>query len=327
MPIQNFAKGGSAFGGKKICLMLAGGTIIAEDENFFVEKPSDMAVWLQKMPELLIMAHFELVYICGEKSHEYGPKLWQRLAKEIFDRRDDYDGFIVTNSPHDVVYNSIAMSFALKNINKPVIFTGSQLPVINKDLVDVKNLPISGLGVKANLINSVQVATTNFGGVGLIFGNRCLRPTKAVRENIYSFNVFFSVDNSSLAKIDFGVSLLEPASTGKRNPELKNNFADEILSVKYYSGMDFKIFAKAAANYSGVMIESLPLEPFEENFLQGLKKIKELVLIYNRFYVPRLKADNLIEIFDLTKETALVKFIWALGQSKDLNEIRSLMLN
>ena len=61
--------------------------------------------------------------------------------------------------------------------------------------------------------------------------------------------------------------------------------------------------------------------------MQGLKKIKELVLIYNRFYVPRLKADNLIEIFDLTKETALVKFIWALGQSKDLNEIRSLMLN
>ena len=75
------------------------------------------------------------------------------------------------------------------------------------------------------------------------------------------------------------------------------------------------------------MIESLPLEPFEENFLQCLKKIKKLVLIYNRFYVPRLKADNLIEIFDLTKETALVKFIWALGQSKDLNEIRSLMLN
>ena len=324
---KNSATGGSAFSGKKICLMLAGGTIIAENENFFVEKANDMPIWLEKMPELLIMAHFELVYMGGEKSHEYGPKFWQRLAKEIFDRRDDYNGFIVTNSPQDAVYNSIAMSFALKSIDKPVIFTGSQLPVINKDLVDVKNLPVSGLGVKANLINAVQVATTNFGGVGLIFGNRCINPVKAVRENVYSFNIFSSVDNSSLAKIDFGVSLLESVPQVDRQPELKNNFAEDILSVKYYSGMDFKIFAKAADNYSGVMIESLPLKPFEENFVQGLKKIKKPVLIYNRFYVPPLKADNLIEIFDLTKETALVKFIWALGQSKNFNEIRSLMLN
>jgi len=317
MPIQN----------KKICLMLAGGTIIAENENFFVEEPSDMQIWLDKMPELLIMAHFDPIYICGEKSPEHGPKFWTRLAKEIFDRKYDYDGFIITNPPHDVLYNSIAMSFALSGINKPVIFTGSQLPVINKDLVDFKNLPVSGLGVKANLINAVQVATTNFGGVGLIFGNRCIRPTKAIRENVYSFNVFSSVDNSSLAKIDFGISLLEPVQAGRRKPELKNTFVDDVLSVKYYSGMNFEIFEKAAKNYSGFMIESLPLEPFAPDFLEGLKKLKKPILIYNRFYVPQLKANNLIEVFNLTKKTALVKFIWALGQSKDLHEIRSLMFN
>lgn len=307
--------------------MLAGGTIIAENENFFVEEASDMPIWLDKMPELLIMAHFEPMYICGEKEHDHGPKFWARLAKEIFDLKYDYDGFIITNPAHDVLHNSIAMSFALANINKPVIFTGSQLPVINKDLVDLKNLPVSGLGVKANLINAVQVATMRFGGVGLIFGNRCLRPARAVRENVYSFNVFNSVDDSSLAKIDFGVSLLEPMPGGRRKPELKNSFADDVLAIKYYSGMDFEIFEKAAKHYSGIMIESLPLEPFEAGFLRGLKKIPKPILVYNRFYVPKLQADNIIEVFDLTKETALVKFIWALGQSKDINEVRSLMIN
>lgn len=312
---------------RKVCLLIAGGTILADNDDFFVEEPSDVQIWMDKMPELMIMGKIEPVFVCGEKTNLHGAKLWKNLANEVCSRLKNYNGFIVTSPTNDVLYNSIALSFALPNIPKPVVFTGSQLPVVNKNLLDKRKQPYSGLGVKPNLINAVQVAGMEFGAVGIMFGNRCLMPTKTNREDIYSMNIFTSVDDSCLAKIDFGISMLKevPDLTGPF--QLKDNFSENVTYLKYYPGMDFAFFKKITAGTGGVIFEALTLEPFGKDFLDGLKTLKKPILVYNRFYVPKLNAENIIEVFGLTKESAIVKFIWALGQSNDVNEIRSLMLN
>lgn len=306
-------------------MLLAGGTALSEQDRQPVNSAADVEGWIKKLPELAIMGQLEPVFIRGEEDHPRGPVLWQQLAEEVFKRYDDFDGFIITSAPHDMLYNAVALSFAFKNLNKPVVLTGSPLASVGKAMAEAKKFPLSGLGIRANLINAVQIATMPFGAVGIIFGKFCLRAVKAQRTELYSLNIFFGQDDSYLAKIDFSFSLFEPFIPPIRPLELKNNFEPNVLSLDYYPGLDFEKFSQAVKGASGLLVKGLSLEPFDKKFLAGLKKLDLPVLAYNRFYMPPLNGDNLIEVFNLTKETALIKFMWALGQTRDYSEIRKLM--
>ena len=81
-------------------------------------------------------------------SSDVEPTLWQRLAELIKDRYDDYDGFVILHGTDTMAYSASALSFMLDGLGKPVIFTGSQLP-IGRPRTDGKE----------NLISSVEIAT------------------------------------------------------------------------------------------------------------------------------------------------------------------------
>ena len=163
--------------------------------------------------------------------------------------------------------------------------------------------------------------------MGLLFGNRCLWPAKTRQAAVYSLNVFESVDESYLAKVDFGISPAEKINPPQKKPVLKNQFEEKVLALKYYPGMEAGGLKQLAVGYRGLFIESLALEPFSQEFLKGLADAKMPVVVFNRFYVPPFNQENLIEIFNLTKETALVKFMWALGQTRETSEVRNIMFN
>ncbi|MCX6785866.1 MAG: asparaginase domain-containing protein [Candidatus Komeilibacteria bacterium] len=310
---------------KKIYLLLAGGTILSEDDAFCVEKEADMEKWLNRMPELKIMADLIPVFICGETSGLRGPALWQKLSAEIFSRLDSAEGFIVTSGLSNILYNAISVSFGILNLNKPVVFTGSQLPVVKKELVGPKKATPAGLGIKANLINAMQMASMDFGGSVLIFGNRCLRAVRSVHSAVYSLNVFNSLDDSYLAKIDFGVTFGENLSLPVQPPVLKNQFADKVVELKYYPGLDFECLSSLAKTATGLMLNVSNLEFFSKEFAAKLKTLPVPVLAFDHLFVPGYNVKNIIECSGQTKATALVKFSWALGQTADQAEIRRLM--
>ncbi|MFA6305056.1 MAG: asparaginase domain-containing protein [Patescibacteria group bacterium] len=315
----------SQFPNKKVCLLLAGGTALAENDSTPIQTEADVAPWLKKLTELAIIGEITPVFICGEENRLLGQVLWQKLSQTIFERLNDFDGFVVTSISPDLLYNALALSFALQNLNKPVVFIGSPLLAVHKNLIEAKKVSLNGLGLRASLINAIQIATMPFGAVGLVFGKFCLRAVKTPHIDLYSLNIFGAPDESYLAKIDFSFSLFEPLALPSGTTTLKNNFAAKVLSVDYYPGLDFEAFKKSIQGAAGVMLKGLSFAPLDESFLEKLKKLSIPVLVYNRFYVPPLNGDNLIECYNLTKQTALIKFIWALGQTSDLAEIRGLM--
>ncbi|MBU1036604.1 asparaginase [Patescibacteria group bacterium] len=310
---------------KKICLLIAGGTILSEKDQAKVEKNSDIQTWLEKMPELSIVAEIEPVFIIGENNDFSGKELWQKIIKEIYERLDSFAGFIVTSRVNNIIYNALAVSFAMVNLNKTVIFTGSQLPVINKESILLKKT-FGGLGIKANLINAIQIATMELPVVGLMFGNSFIRAVKAVRSTVYALNIFSSVDNTYLAKIDFGISPQEKVKLPTSKPELKNNFASEVLVIKYYPGFNLDLIKDSLKQSKGLFIEGLAIQTLNKKFIEDLKSLKIPVVVYNNFFIEDLKTKNIIEVSKMTKETALVKFMWVLGQTKDLVKIKELML-
>jgi len=315
---------------KKICLLFAGGTTIDEKDiwDSSVNKAEDINNWLKQIPELSLIATVNPVFICAGERELSGIKLWQKVSQQIYNNLNNYDGFVVLFDTETILFNGIALSFALLNLNKPVILTGSQITseaVKQPDWQVKKAKAYGGLGVKSNLINAVQVATMEIPAVGLIFGNHCLRAVKAIRSAYNDLNIFASADERYLAKIDFGISPTEKFELPKAKLILKNKFAPEVLNIKYYPGLDFKLIKSSLQKSQGVLIESLEGEPITTEFLTNLAKLKIPVIIYNKLGLPRLYKKNLIEISNLTLPTTLIKFKWALAQTNNLEELRNLM--
>lgn len=300
---------------KKIFLLLCGGTAL-EEKNIratSVNKPEDIPHWLEQIAEAAIMAELEPVFICADKGLS-GVDLWQKLSKEIYQRINDFEGFVVLLDVESTLSTSIALSFALENFNKPVILTGSQITEQSIKLPDWQNKKAKaygGLGVKANLINAVQIATMNLPAVVLMFGSRIVRAVKAQRVQALGLNLFESVDDKYLGKIDFGISLTEKFTNPQQSPNLKDNFETNIKILEYFSGMDLKDLNDNKVK--GKLIRNLP----DLSLLDGYQG-KAPVVVYNPHLFTIQKKDKVIVVNNMTWETTLIKFMWALAQ-KDSN--------
>ena len=134
-----------------VLLIYTGGTIgMKADPVDGTLKPFDFSGILEEVPELRKFAMKIDSYTFNPiiDSSDVEPALWQSLARLILERYDDYDGFVVLHGTDTMAYSASVLSFMLENLGKPVVFTGSQLPI--------GKLRTDG---KENLISAVEIAT------------------------------------------------------------------------------------------------------------------------------------------------------------------------
>ena len=308
----------------KICLLFAGGTAISDKDikGSSVNGKKDINGWLELVPEISLMASIEPVFVCADKDMS-GIELWQNLATEIYNRLNEAVGFVILTNLDSVLYSGVALSLALKNINKPVILTSSQITESNVKLPDWSQKKVKaygGLGVKANLINAVQLATMNLPAVALMFGNRIIRAVKAKRTGFLGLNIFSSVDDSYLGRIDFGISLLEKYKPSTDEVFLKNKFESSVSVTDYFPGADF-------LNILDIKTKGKVVRQLSDLKLLSNYKDSCPLVIYNRFLSEVSENQNILTINNMTWETCLVKFLWSLGQSNKIDEIRGFMFN
>ena len=181
-----------------VLLIYTGGTIgMKEDPTDGTLKPFDFNGILEEVPELrkfaLKIDSFAFNPLID--SSEVEPTLWQSLARLIKERYDDYDGFVILHGTDTMAYSASALSFMLENLGKPVIFTGSQLP-IGSPRTDGKE----------NLISAVEIATAKDSHghpmvpeVCICFNSQLLRGNRSVKVNATGFDAFKSPNYPPLA--------------------------------------------------------------------------------------------------------------------------------
>ncbi len=134
-----------------ILLIYTGGTIgMKQDPQDMTLKPYDFGQILEEVPELKKFA-FKIDSIAFNPlihSSEVEPSLWQSLARLIEQKYSDYDGFVILHGTDTMAYSASALSFMLENLAKPVVFTGSQLPI-----------GVPRTDGKENLISAVEIAS------------------------------------------------------------------------------------------------------------------------------------------------------------------------
>ena len=188
----------------KVLLIYTGGTIgMNRNPQTGALEPFDFEHLLQNVPEL---RQFDLQIDTYQfqppiDSSDMSPRLWTDLSHVIADRYTDYDGFVVLHGTDTMAYTASVLSYMMENLTKPIIFTGSQLPI--------GLLRTDG---KENLITSIEIAAACddeghalVPEVGIYFNGHLLRGNRTTKQSADEFNAFESFNYPHLA--DAGVNI------------------------------------------------------------------------------------------------------------------------
>lgn len=314
---------------KKVLLLFGGGASLLDRSGKAseVQNAKDVHAWLRSIPELSLIASVKPMFLYSETSFDAYPKWWKTIAQTITERFKDYDGFIVTQDVDAIPYTAAALSLMLRDIGKPVIITGSSLQSHKSSKAGGSANELAEIGIRANLVNAVQVATLDIGEVAVLFGNRLIRGGNIIRHTTSSLNIFESAGDSVLGRVDFGLKI--ESNRKKRTntpPMLSTNLKTRILQMTMIPSAVFPALPDLSAQkIDGIFITGHA--SFSSEALSRITSLAEKHKIPVGVFVesPIGYSKHFLVVSNMTPIMALTKFMWVLGQGASLFEMQKLL--
>jgi L-asparaginase len=312
---------------KKILLIATGGTIASSKKEHGVEPSFGAEGLLEFVSYDKSACDIHSKLIMNIDSVNMNPGLVAKIAQTIYESYNDYDGFVITHGTDTLGHTSALLTYMLRNIKKPVILTGSQIPIGSPDTDATRNLS-----------EALRFSLEDIWGVFVAFDGKLINGTRVNKFRTKSKDAFRSVNYPYAAHIEsgeiaFNKEVIIELKAGMDEPfALKTALCTNILIIKLYPGMDNKIFDYLKKEYKGIIIESFGTGavPCEGGNYDVAARIRELLdegvsvavttqcfeegVNLGEYKVGRELARNkIILVRDMATEAVASKLMWALG--------------
>lgn len=326
---------------KKILVCNTGGTIgMKATLRGYLPQAGFLEEQMRRMPELkhAEMPEYEL--------HEFDPLLdsanmrpsnWLTIAQYIESRYAEYSGFVVIHGTDTMAYTSSALSFLLTGLDKPVVLTGSQIP-----LCEFRN------DARENLITSLLVAANSeLPEVTICFGGFLLRGCRARKVTANGFDAFQSPNIAPLGtigtRININKALIRPQSAEPFRLAFSTDSSPQVAAIRLFPGIDREILTNLfRPPLKGIVIEAFGVgnaPSNDEQFLRVIQAAVErdvIIVVCTQCHHGRvdlheyaagraLAHAGAISGFDMTAEAALAKLYCLLNQGLTADEVKSRM--
>jgi len=324
-----------------ILLIYTGGTIgMVKDYKSNALKVFNFDQIKDKIPELNLLA-CEIQTISFDTpidSSNMRPAYWVKIADIIETYYDKIDGFVVLSGTDTMSYTASAISFMFENLSKPVIFTGSQLPI-----GDLRT------DAKENLITAIQIAATRdgdtpkIGEVCLYFEYKLFRANRTTKVSAEQFEAFYSPNFPELGEsgvhLNFNETVLKKVNQSK-TLIVRKNFEANIVILKLYPGINQQIVKSILEipYLNGVILETYGAgnAPTDSWFTQLIQNainknifiinvsqcISGSVMLGHYETSAQLKDIGIINGKDITTESAVAKLKYLIGENIPPNNFK-----
>lgn len=325
-----------------ILIIYTGGTIgMVNDAKTGTLIPFDFAQIKENVPELARLNYQLAVHSFDPilDSSNMNPKIWAELAELINEKYYQFDGFVILHGSDTMSYTAAALSFMLQNLAKPVVLTGSQLPIgeIRTD-------------AKENLITALEIAATKKDGkamvpeVSVYFDYQLFRGNRSIKNDSEKFEAFFSPNYPVLAEagvnLDFFSNYILPIPTEEF--QIHTSFNSNIGVLKMYPGITENVVsAITKSNVDAIILEAFgsgntTTEDWFINCLQEAISNDKIIVDISQckggsvklgMYETsrKLQKMGVLSGYDMTFEATVTKLMYLMGQGLSKAEIKQKM--
>lgn len=324
----------------QILIIYTGGTIgMMSDPQTKVLKPINFEQIMDNVPELEKLNCKIKVHSFDEiiDSSNMNPVIWSELAGLIESNYDTVDGFVILHGSDTMAFTASVMSFMLENLAKPIIFTGSQLPIsaVRTD-------------AKENLMTSIEIANAKKNDrarvpeVAIYFDYKLFRGNRSFKYNSSKFEAFRSPNYPILAEsgvhLRFSVNDIRHAKEGEPL-KVHKNLVSDVAVLKLYPGISPRVVETIlGADVRGIIMETFgagntTTDPWFIDLLKNaidsgkvildISQCKVGTVELGRYETSRhLKEVGVANGYDMTYESAVTKMMFLLGQYRDPQQVK-----